>query len=578
MALKLSKGALTVLGKRYLKKDGSGAVVETPGEMFKRVAGSVAAVEESYGSKGDALKYTGEFYRIMAGLEFLPNSPTLMNAGRRLGQLAACFVLPVEDSLESIFEAVKETAIIHQSGGGTGFSFSRLRPADDIVGSTGGVASGPVSFMRVFNAATEAIKQGGTRRGANMGVLRVDHPDIVDFITVKEDPSEFANFNLSVAVTDAFMEALLGDKGARYPLINPRTGKTVGLKKASEVFDLIVKCAWESGEPGVLFIDRINAANPTPNVGEFEATNPCGEQPLLAYEPCNLGSLNLAKMVRKEGGDFEVDYKKLEETVRLAVRFLDNVIDAGRYPVPAIETMAKGNRKIGLGVMGLADMLVRLRIVYGSDESFELVEKVMGFITNTARDESMRLAKDRGAFPNIKGSVYDRPGFEPVRNATVTTIAPTGTLSIIAGCSSGIEPFFSLSYTRRVLGGVEIPEVNPLVEEAARDEGFYSPGLVDFIAAGGDMKDREDVPDEIKRLFVTAFDIPPGVHIRMQAAFQKHTDNAVSKTINLPENSAAEDVKRAFGLAYELGCKGVTVYRTGTRAAQVLTCRSPLYC
>ncbi len=579
LALKFSKGARTVLGKRYLKKDGSGAVVETPEEMFRRVARSVAAVEEPYGGKGDAAKYAGEFYRIMAGLEFLPNSPTLMNAGRRLGQLAACFVLPVEDSLESIFEAVKETAIIHQSGGGTGFSFSRIRPADDIVGSTGGVASGPVSFMRVFNAATEAIKQGGTRRGANMGVLRVDHPDIVQFITVKEDPSEFANFNISVAVTDAFMEALRKGNAREYPLINPRTAETVALKKASEVFDLIVKCAWESGEPGVLFIDRINAANPTPHIGEFEATNPCGEQPLLPYEPCNLGSINLAKMmVKKEGGVFALDYKKLEETARLGVRFLDDVIDAGRYPVPAIEKMARGNRKIGLGVMGLADMLVRLRIRYGSDESFKFVENLMEFITNIARDESSALAEERGAFPNIKGSVYDRPASPAVRNATVTTIAPTGTLSIIAGCSSGIEPYFSLSYTRRVLGDVDIPEVNPIIEEAARDGGFWSPGLVEFIAAGGDIKDREDVPDEIKNIFVTAFDIPPEVHIRMQAAFQKHTDNAVSKTINLPEGAAPEEVKKAFRLAYELGCKGVTVYRTGTRAGQVLTCRSPLYC
>jgi len=572
--VRLSPGAMTVLERRYLGKDETGRVVETPAQMFDRVASNVSEAERLYAT---GLKDApDQFFRIMSSLEFLPNSPTLMNAGRRLQQLAACFVLPVGDSLDAIFDSIKNTAIIHQSGGGTGFSFSRLRPANDIVGSTGGVASGPVSFMRVFNATTEAIKQGGARRGANMGVLRVDHPDIVSFITVKEDPSEFVNFNLSVAVTDAFMEAL--EKGADYDLINPRTKKPVGKKSAKEVFGLIVKGAWKSGEPGVLFIDRINRANPTPKLGEFEATNPCGEQPLLSYEPCNLGSINLGRMLKKTGKAWEVDYERLDETVRLGVRFLDDVIDMSRYPTADIDAMAKGNRKIGLGVMGFADMLLRLRVRYGSPESLTFAGELMKRVQNTAWDESRKLARERGPFPNIKGSIFDRPGVVPVRNSTTTTVAPTGTLSIIAGCSSGIEPIYSLSYTRHVLDGVMIPELNPLFEEIAREEGFHSRKLMDFIAAGGDISERDDVPEAIKNIFVTAFDVSPESHVRMQAAFQEYTDNAVSKTINLPEGAAPEDVERAYLLAYKLGCKGVTVYRTGTRAEQVLTCKSPLYC
>ncbi len=569
----LSPGALTVLERRYLKKDQSGALIETPEDMWRRVAKNIAEAENLYG--GGAARYEKEFLRMMSSLEFLPNSPTLMNAGRRLQQLAACFVLPVEDSLDSIFESVKETAIIHQSGGGTGFSFSRLRPSNDIVGSTGGVASGPVSFMRVFNAATEAIKQGGTRRGANMGVLRVDHPDIVSFIKAKEDPRELVNFNISVAVTDLFMDAV--EKGGDYELVNPRTGKASGKMNAKEVFAMIVEAAWKSGEPGVLFIDRINRANPTPHVGEFEATNPCGEQPLLGYEPCNLGSINLSRFVLRGPGR-SIDRVALEKTVRLGVRFLDNVIDMSRYPVESIDRLAKGNRKIGLGVMGFADLLVRLRIRYGSPESLETAEDLMGLISRTAWDESRKLAEQRGPFPNIKGSVFDRPGTAPVRNATTTTVAPTGTLSIIAGCSSGIEPFYSLSYTRQVLNGVQIPELNPLVREVATEEGCFSEDLIEFIRKGGDIKERADVPEKVRALFVTAFDIGPEEHIRMQAAFQKHTDNAVSKTINLAPGSSKDDVAKAYLLAYSLGCKGVTVYRSGTRAEQVLTCKSPLYC
>lgn len=576
MPVKLTPGAMTVLERRYLKKDEKGRVVETPDEMMRRVAANVATAEPLFVNKKTQRELEEEFFNLMASLEFLPNSPTLMNAGRRLQQLAACFVLPVEDSLESIFTSVKNTALIHQSGGGTGFSFSRLRPASDIVSSTGGLASGPVSFMRVFNATTEAITQGGTRRGANMGILRVDHPDIVSFITVKDDPGEFVNFNLSVAVTDAFMKAL--DEGGEYALINPRTGLETGKMSAREVFDRIAGSAWRSGEPGIVFIDRINNANPTPQIGAFEATNPCGEQPLLPYEPCNLGSMNLGRMVREESGRWALDWDKLGKTVRLCVRFLDDVIEVSRYPTPEIDAMAKANRKIGLGVMGFADLLVRLRVRYASPESFELAEKMMGFISATAWEASRALASERGPFPNIKGSVFDKPGISAVRNATVTTVAPTGTLSIIAGCSSGIEPFFSLSYTRQVLNGVRIPEVNPLVEEVAKEEGFYNESLVEHIAAGGDIRDRDEVPEGIKEIFVTAYDIPPDGHIRMQAAFQKYTDNAVSKTINLPPEATVEDVRQSYLLAWRLGCKGITVYRSGTRAEQVLTCKNPLYC
>ena len=576
MPIKLTPGALTVLERRYLRRDELGSVVESPEEMFRRVAVNVASAEALFGKASDLGRLQDEFYSLMSSLVFLPNSPTIMNAGRKLQQLAACFVLPIEDSLESIFTAVKNTALIHQSGGGTGFSFSKLRPALDTVSSTGGAASGPVSFMRVFNAATEAITQGGTRRGANMGILSVDHPDIIQFITAKEDPSEFTNFNLSVAVTDEFMSAL--EKDEDYSLVNPRTCLETGRMRAKEVFEKIAACAWRSGEPGVVFIDRIERANPTPLLGSFEATNPCGEQPLLAYEPCNLGSINLGQMVTGAPCARVVDWDALAHSVKQSVRFLDDVIEASRYPTPEIDAMARGNRKIGLGVMGFADLLVRLRVRYGSPESFEVAEEVMKFVWEEAWDASRLLAIERGPFPNIKGSVFDRQGALPVRNATVTTIAPTGTLSIIAGCSSGIEPFFSLSYTRQVLNGERIPEVNPLVAEVAKEEGFYSEGLIEHIAAGGAMSERKEVPERIRDVFVTAFDIPAEAHIKMQAAFQKHTDNAVSKTINLPPEASVSDVRKAFLLAWKLGCKGITVYRSGTRAGQVLTCRNPLYC
>src|SRR3990170_2778752 len=598
MPINLTQNALVVLQRRYLKKDEKGRVIETPEEMFRRVSQNIAAAETLYNPRADVKKIEDDFFEAMANLEFLPNSPTLMNAGRRLQQLAACFVLPVEDSLDSIFDAVKETAIIHQSGGGTGFSFSRLRPKEDIVGSTSGAASGPVSFMKVFNTATEVIKQGGTRRGANMGVLRVDHPDIAEFITVKNNPGELTNFNISVAVTDAFMEAM--EKGKEYPLINPRTGEVIKYANAREVFDLIMESAWLNGEPGILFIDRINKANPTPHLGEMEATNPCGEQPLLPYEPCNLGSINLLKMVKKAVSGksevasgtmrtmlsthdlqlttYEIDWDRLGRAVRTAVRFLDNVIDMNKYPLPAIERMAKGNRKIGLGVMGFADMLIKMRVPYDSDRALRIGEGLMQFIKGAAWETSRELAQERGVFPNIKGSIFDAAGIKPVRNATTTTIAPTGTLSIITGCSSGIEPVYSMSYTRQVLNGLQLPELHPLLPEIAKEEGFYSDELMDYIAKGSSLNGRKDVPEHIKKFFITALQIPPEGHVKMQAAFQKHTDNAVSKTINFPHDAKPADIKNAYLLAYQLGCKGITVYRSGTRAEQVLTCKSTLYC
>jgi len=598
MPINLTQNALVVLQRRYLKKDEKGKVIETPEEMFRRVSQNIAAAETLYNPRADVKKIEDDFFEAMANLEFLPNSPTLMNAGRRLQQLAACFVLPVEDSLDSIFDAVKETAIIHQSGGGTGFSFSRLRPKEDIVGSTSGAASGPVSFMKVFNTATEVIKQGGTRRGANMGVLRVDHPDIAEFITVKNNPGELTNFNISVAVTDAFMEAM--EKGKEYPLINPRTGEVIKYANAREVFDLIMESAWLNGEPGILFIDRINKANPTPHLGEMEATNPCGEQPLLPYEPCNLGSINLLKMVKKAVSGksevasgtmrtmlsthdlqlttYEIDWDRLGRAVRTAVRFLDNVIDMNKYPLPAIERMAKGNRKIGLGVMGFADMLIKMRVPYDSDRALRIGEGLMQFIKGAAWETSRELAQERGVFQNIKGSIFDAAGIKPVRNATTTTIAPTGTLSIITGCSSGIEPVYSMSYTRQVLNGLQLPELHPLLPEIAKEEGFYSDELMDYIAKGSSLNGRKDVPEHIKKFFITALQIPPEGHVKMQAAFQKHTDNAVSKTINFPQDAKPADIKNAYLLAYQLGCKGITVYRSGTRAEQVLTCKSTLYC
>ena len=579
----ISDNAQVVLKRRYLMKDKTGRVIETPRDMFIRVAKFIAEADRNYGADDQQVDVTAQrFFDVMADLVFLPNSPTLMNAGRPLGQLSACFVLPIGDSMEEIFEANKHAALIHKSGGGTGFSFSRLRPRNSIVASTSGVASGPVSFMKVFNAATEAVKQGGTRRGANMGVLRVDHPDILEFISCKDDPNEVTNFNISVAVTDSFMEAV--EKCKKYPLYNPHTGKIHEIEgkevwlDARDVFDAIVNHAWQTGEPGVVFIDRMNRLNPTRPSEEIEATNPCGEQPLPAYDSCNLGSINLGKFVFQPlPSDYThsdsasgVDWEKLADVVRVAVHFLDNVIDQNRYPIEAIERQTKKNRRIGLGIMGWADMLVKLGLPYNCEEAFELAEKVMAFIENEARNHSSELAKSRGKFPNWEGSVYRQDNIA-MRNAALTTIAPTGSISIIAGCSSGIEPYYAIAFERNVLDGAKLIEVNPLFEQEARQRGFYSDQLMARVASRRSLADIEDVPELLKGIYLTAADISPEDHVRMQAAFQKHCDSSVSKTINFPESATTDYVKKAFEQAYKMGCKGVTVYRDNSRPRQVLS-------
>ncbi len=567
--IKLSDNALRVLERRYLAKNGEGKVIETPQELFHRVAKHIASAELHYDAKSDASFWEDAFYQLMTNLDFLPNSPTLMNAGHELGQLSACFVLPIEDSMESIFDAVKYTALIHKSGGGTGFSFSRLRPTSDRVGSTGGIASGPVSFMRAFDVTTDVIKQGGMRRGANMAILNIEHPDILKFITAKENSEALTNFNLSVAVTDKFMKAV--ETGTDYNLVNPRTGEVADNLNAKEVFDKIVDMAWRTGDPGIVFIDEINRHNPTPKLGKIESTNPCGEQPLLPFESCNLGSINLSKMVADKDGQPYVDYDKLSQTVKLTVRFLDDVIEVNQFPLPEITEMTKNTRKIGLGVMGFADMLIKLGIPYNSEQGLVMAEEIAHFISEEADRASIELAEERGVFPAFQESIYDIPDGPRFRNASRTTIAPTGSLSIIANCSSGIEPLFALSYVRHILEGEEFIEVNPYFEEAAKKGGFYSPELMKQLAEGKRLKDIEEVPEDIKKLFVTAHDISPEWHVKMQAAFQKFTDSAVSKTVNFPHEATPDDVAEVYILAHQENLKGITIYRDRSRDSQVLT-------
>lgn len=566
----LSENARKVLEKRYIAKNEKGEPIEDITGTFRRVAHAVAQAEKSYANGDSVLVKTreNEFYEMMTNLDFLPNSPTLMNAGRPLGQLSACFVLPVGDSMEEIFTAIKDAALIHKSGGGTGFSFSRLRSNGSAVRSTGGVASGPVSFMKAFNAATEAVKQGGTRRGANMGILRIDHPDILEFIRCKNNTHELNNFNISVALTEKFMRAVAD--GDEYKLVDPHSKKVTGKLDAREVYNLIVDSAWRTGEPGIIFLERMNDANPTPELGKIESTNPCGEQPLLPYEACNLGSINLVNHVTQIGnGSYFVDWSKLEYTIRLAVRFLDDVIDINRYPIPEIDTMTRSTRKIGLGVMGFADMLLKLQIPYNSEKAILTAKEIMEFVMNKGWEMSVALAKERGSFPAFKKSVLAEK-FECVRNATVTTIAPTGTLSLIADVSSGIEPVFAYAYIKNILDGSHLVVTNEILEKTLKERNIYTEQLMHQIAEHGSLAHIDGIPDDIKRIFVCAHDVSPDWHVKMQAAFQIYTDNAVSKTVNFPSNSTREDVAKAYQLAHDLGCKGITIYRDGSRESQVL--------
>ncbi len=564
MRPELSKNARKILNKRYLKKDANGQVIESPADMFARVARTVAEADRRFEPDGKIEQTAKAFERIMTHLWFLPNSPTLMNAGRPLGQLAACFVLPIADSMESIFDTLKNTALIHKSGGGTGFSFSNIRPAGDTVRSTSGVSSGPLPFLEVFDSMTEAVKQGGTRNGANMAVLRVDHPDIDAFIHIKKDQRRLTNFNLSVALTDKFMSALAA--GEVYDLVNPRTGQPVGQIPAQNMFDQIVEAAWQNGEPGILFIDRINQSNPTPAVGQIDATNPCGEQPLLPFESCTLGSINLAAMV--DNG--RIQWDRLKQTVHTSIHFLDNVVEINHYPMPEIETASRATRKIGLGVMGFADMLIKRHIPYNSDNAIAEAEEVMAFIQTHAHKASSILAKQRGNFSLFDQSIYDKPDSDGMRNATTTTIAPTGTISLIAGVSSGVEPLFAIAHKRRAIDGQPLFDIHPHFIDAAKKEGFFTDKLIDEISRTGSIQEIDAIPESIRHVYATALDISPEWHIRIQAAFQKYTDNAVSKTVNFPASATRGQVQDVFQQAYNLGCKGVTVYRYGSRDKQIL--------
>ncbi len=593
--INLSENAIKVLEKRYLKRDIQGNCIEKPADMFRRVADTVAKGDLKYGAtKDDVKKLSDRFYDAITNCQFMPNSPTLMNAGRELGQLAACFVLPIEDSLEGIFETIKNTALIHQSGGGTGFSFSRLRPKNDVVHSTMGISSGPVSFMEVFNAATEAVKQGGTRRGANMGILRVDHPDILEFIDCKADNNKLNNFNISVAITDKFMEAYFNNED--YDLVNPHTKKTTGKLNAKFVFDKIVDSAWRNGEPGIVFIDTMNYDNPTPQIGAIESTNPCGEVPLLPYEACNLGSINLNKMVKENNdGTCSVDWDLLAKTTRTAIRFLDNIITINKYPLPQIAEMVNNNRKIGLGIMGWADMLMKIGISYASEQGTKLASQIIEFIDYESKCESIELSKERGRFANFKGSIYDSEHYLynkykdksagkisdeqwkeldnkikkfGIRNATTTCIAPTGTISMIAGASGGIEPLFGLVFSRLILDNTEMLEINPIFKNYMIKHNLYSEELMKKIAIDGSIAHINNIPENVKKIFVTAHDITPYWHVKMQAAFQLHTDNAVSKTVNFVESATHDDIKETYILAYKSHLKGITVYRNNSRTFQ----------
>ncbi len=562
----ISDNAYAVLERRYLARDEQGTPTETVDGLFHRVADAIAEADRNLNPKADVAATAQEFYTMMTELDFLPNSPTLMNAGRPLGQLSACFVLPVADSMEAIFDAIKHAALIHKSGGGTGFSFSRLRAKGATVNSTGGVASGPISFMKVFNSATEAVKQGGTRRGANMGILRVDHPDILDFITCKNDTSEITNFNISVGITEDFMQAV--EQGGDYDLVDPSTKAVTGRLNAQDVFEKIVASAWQTGEPGIIFLDRLNRDNVVPSQGEIESTNPCGEQPLLPYESCNLGSINLVTHLKKTGSGYTLDKDKLEKTIRSAVHFLDNVIEVNQYPLEEIDRVTRATRKIGLGVMGFADMLLYMGIPYNSDEGVAMGEQVMELVNRIGHEESIRLAETRGAFPLFEESILK--GGAPIRNGTVTTIAPTGTLSILAGVSSGVEPVFAYAYIRNVMDNTHLVETNSILKERLEQEGLYSEELMRKVVEAGSLAHIDEIPAHIKRVFVCAHDVSPIWHVKMQAAFQRHTDNAVSKTVNFPNSATKEEVAEVYQLAFTLGCKGTTIYRDGSRNEQVL--------